>query len=341
MIEEHHEIENQEHEQEEPTTVLEAILKALPQLTRTQQAKVAREAIQLLEKGPTATTKRVGTHPKGVAPPHLAKASAWGQYFLKYHTENGWDEIRVEDKKKQLLEYAASKLEDGKHVFSDTGKPMLHAIAMKLANTDAMMSTDLYREWEEGYIAAGGIVKPKISEEEKAAQEAEAKAEKERVAAEKKADAERKKAEKLEQHKREVAERAEARKKASEEKKAAKEEADRAEKERKAREKEVKVIPEVLKVAAAKPLPAAQPAQPAQPTVTMTPKAPVRPKKVVEEWVPPAEGETKEFKYDGIRYWRDSEDYMWLNEDGQMGPYMGQLQNGVLNTEVADPFVDE
>jgi hypothetical protein len=201
------------------------------------------------------------------------------------------------------------------------------------------MATELYQEWEEGYVAAGGVVNSKVSEEEKAAQEAKKKEEKERAAAERKAESERKKAEKLEQHKREVAERAEARKRASEEKKAAKEEAERAEKVQKAKEKEVKekakAVPEVLKVAAAKPV---------EPKLTVavkaTPKAPTRPKKVVEEWIPPVEGETKLFKYNDILYWRDSEDFMWLNEKDTLGAFAGQLQSGVLNAEVEDPFVD-
>ena len=387
MIEENYEEQN-EHEQEQEqqeqeqeqeqqeqgeVSIFHAILGNLPNLTRAEIAKIAREAVQLLEKGTVA--KRASSMPKGVAPPHLAKASAWARHFQTHFTENGWETLRVEDKKtKQLIEYAGSKMaEDGKtHVFEDTGKPMSYVVAMKLSNTDAMQATDLYREWEESYIASGGVVVNKKSEEAKLAAEAEKKAERERVAAEKKAESERKKAEKLEQHKLEVAARAEERKRLSAEKKQQKEEEAKAAAEEKRRLKELEAadkkpkvtgVPAVLKapakpaeakpvVTVAKAVPstssktpmgpmptasAVAPAAAVAPAVPRAKKAPAAP-----AWVPPPAGETKEFIFDDIHYYRDHEGYMWYKQaNNTLGEFVGMFVNGGIDMTVEDPFGEE
>ena len=365
--EEHDEHEEQEHQegQEALKSPLGWILTAMPNMTRVEQEKITQLGVTLLAKG--KVVKRASSHPKGVAPAHLAKASAWARYFQAHYTKNGWAPFQIEDKKtKQILEFVGSKQqEDGTHVFEHSGKEMTYVQAMKISNSAEMLASPLYQEWEEVFVAAGGVIPPKLSEEEKIASEAEKKAERERVAAEKKAEAARVKEEKLAQHKLEVAQRAEERKRLAAEKKQQKAEEAAKAKEEKLKTKDVIVVkpkvsavPATLKAIAVKPvvamavampaaipaatpavmpiaIPAAKPAAKAVAAKAAPLKAPV---KKVDAWIPPAEGETKEFIHDGVSYYRDCEGYLFFNHNNTIGDYVGQFLHGAIDITVENPF---
>lgn len=251
------------------------------------------------------------------------KARAWEKYVLERCQRDGWGEFTHESKTGKVTQYAGAGLsEDGKVVFCDTGKPFMNKHAKIYASM--VRETEWYADFELQYVPSDVVAKPKMSAEEK---EAEKKRKAEEAAAAKEAEKQRRAAER------------------------------QAEKERKLEEKRIALAAEEakkreglakIKVLVPPVIPVAKPkAAVAAPVVKAAPK-PVEVKPVVSvvkkvpakkvTWVKPANGEMGEFEISGHSYWRDADDYLFENHNGEVGEFAGQFVNGKIDDSVENPF---
>ena len=102
--------------------------------------------------------KKKGSMAKGKTPKQLLKPRAWVDFVQAHATQNGWVAFSVTDKKGVVTEFAGSVLENEKHVFSDSKKPMAMKQAMSLskifwAPKEKIGSNEaLYNEFDTHYV---------------------------------------------------------------------------------------------------------------------------------------------------------------------------------------------
>jgi hypothetical protein len=117
-----------------------------------KEAKVPKEKKEPKEKGPV--------------PPQLRIPHAWVAETLRDANTNGWEPFEVTGKNPVTM--PGSEIQDGQHVFPDTGKPMNHKLAMSLSKARWAPKTQTgthqvqYQKFLTEFLAA---------EEEKAAME--------------------------------------------------------------------------------------------------------------------------------------------------------------------------
>ena len=121
-----------------------------------------------------ASTKKVGSMPKGVVPPQLKKPRAWVDFTLQHALENGWEAFIVHQKKKNKLtgeevveetEMPGSVLHDGAYVYEGSvtekqpaGRQIIHKEAMSLskqrwaAKEKVGSHPELYAEFEASFV---------------------------------------------------------------------------------------------------------------------------------------------------------------------------------------------
>jgi hypothetical protein len=248
--------------------------------------------------------KKKGSMAKGKTPKQLLKPRAWVDFVQAHATQNGWNAFSVTDKKGAVSEFAGSVLENEKHVFSDSKKPMAMKQAMSLSKLfwapKEKIGTNeaLYNEFDTQYVEPVQEETAEVAEVDVVASEAAPK----KTRAPKKTD-EEKAAEK--------AEKAEA--------KAAKKASEKAEKAPKAPKAEKAVV------AAPVPTPKKSPA-----------------KKVEAEFSCPNDGNVYTFTYKGKNYLRNYDGLMWeKSADGNPGNWAGMWKNGAIDDSVAEPEYDE
>ena len=339
-----------------PTITVEEIVAAIATLDATDLMRVMKAHTVAWEKlmktvskvAKAATSKKVGSMPKGVVPPQLRRPRAWVEFVLAHAHQNGWEAFTITQSKKdkatgekvtELIEMAASEMYEGQHVYEGSvseknpnGKQMIHKEAMSLskqywAPKEQMGShQELYETFLASYVEedvemneAAVAAEPKVVR--KTAAELEAlKEEKEALKEAQKAAKEAAKEAAKALKEQEKAEAKEAAKALKEQEKAAKEAEKAAAKAAKKPTTPVKAVVKAAPTASAAP--AATPVKAAAKTVVKA--APAAPIKAKKEWTCEDDGQMHPWAHKGKLYLRNFENNVWAqSEDGDCAEWCG------------------
>jgi hypothetical protein len=319
----------------------------MEQLLESVAALDAEELVLIIEAASTRL-KKVGTKSlskgkrvsTGKTPSQLQHNNEWVNFIKGDARLNGWEAFeakktvtdKVTGKKTEfMMEMAGSvEREDGMHVFSDTGALFEHANAMSYSKILKDRNDPLYQQFLEAFTEQVGEVAMPKKKEVKKISAAEAAAEKKRKDEEKAMEKAAEKAQKEAEKARVKAE------------KDAEKEAEKAAKDAAKAAKAKPVVQKAPLVTPVKRLPSPSPASEASaaalpaaalpvaslpvasPVVTIAKKVPGAPVKVkgVDTWKC-AENEVDVWVWKGETYLRDWRNYVWRQEDGEMGDFMG------------------
>jgi hypothetical protein len=319
----------------------------MEQLLESVNALGSEELLQLIDAASTRL-KKVGMPKgkrvsKGEVPSQLQKNYEWVSYVLGDARLNGWEAFTV--KKTQTDKVSGLKTEvetdmagsveceDGTFVYSDTKDVFTHGHAMSYSKMLKDRNDPLYTQFLEAFSEQVGEVATPKKKEVKKISAAEAATEKkkkeEEKALEKAAEKAQKEHEKAIEKERKEVEKA-------------------AQKARKEEEKAAKAKPVVQKAplvtpvkrlpspapdaasaspsASAVPLPLPLPLPSASPVATtVTKKAPSAPVKAAKakDTFECAENDLVPWEWNGDKYVRDWRNFVWREEDGEMGEFVG------------------
>ena len=325
-------------------TIMASELIGMEQLLESVAALGAEELLQLIDAASTRL-KKVGLPKgkrvsKGDVPTQLQKNYEWVSYVLGDARLNGWEAFTIKktqtDKATGLkteVEYdmaGSAECEDGTFVYSDTNEVFTHGHAMSYSKMLKDRNDPLYQQFLEAFTEQVGEVAMPKKKEVKKISAAEAAAEKKRKDEEKAMEKAAEKAQKEAEKARVKAE------------KDAEKEAEKAAKDAAKAAKAKPVVQKAPLVTPVKRLPSPSPASEASaaalpaaalpvaslpvasPVVTIAKKVPGAPVKVkgVDTWKC-AENEVDVWVWKGETYLRDWRNYVWRQEDGEMGDFMG------------------
>ena len=328
--------------------------------------------------------KKTGSMPKGVVPDQLRKPREWVNHVKADAIANGWPSYTMHqarknketgEKEEEEIEMPGSELNaEGVHVFEGSiteklpkGRAFTHKDAMSLSAVYWKVKTqkgerqDLYEEFDASYPADDTVSEASDSSEKvvvrmTAAEKETQKAEK---AAEKEREKERKKQEKLDEKERLKQEKANASGKQEAKstpvkkvvKKSASATASATASAAEINADSISLSPVAASAAASSSasssseIPAATPVKTTAAKAAAKPAKPAAPKKVKkEEWSCPNDNLVHSWEEDGVKYLRNYAGQVWMDDEGQLGEWVGQWnkEKKFLDTDAPAPeFEDE
>ena len=366
----------------EETRPIEEIIQEICGLPTDLLGRISKQAVD--EMGRRAKTsakgkkapKKTGSMPKGVVPDQLRKPREWVNHVKADAIANGWPSYTMHqarknketgEKEEEEIEMPGSELNaEGVHVFEGSiteklpkGRAFTHKDAMSLSavywkvKTQKGTRQDLYEEFDASYQEEDTVSQASDSEKVvvrmTAAEKETQKAEKAAAAAVEK---ERKKQEKLDEKERLKQEKANAsgkqEAKSTPVKKVVKKSASAAVSATASAEIDadsISLSPVAASAAAASSssseIPAATPVK----KTAAKPAKPAAPKKVKkEEWSCPNDTMVHQWEEDGVKYLRNYVGQVWMDDEGQLGEWVGQWnkEKKFLDTDAPAPeFEDE
>ena len=328
--------------------------------------------------------KKTGSMPKGVVPDQLRKPREWVNHVKADAIANGWPSYTMHqarknketgEKEEEEIEMPGSELNaEGVHVFEGSiteklpkGRAFTHKDAMSLSAVYWKVKTqkgerqDLYEEFDASYPADDTVSEASDSSEKvvvrmTAAEKETQKAEK---AVEKEREKERKKQEKLDEKERLKQEKANASGKQEAKstpvkkvvKKSASATASATASAAEINADSISLSPVAASAAASSSsaasseIPAATPVKTTAAKAAAKPVKPAAPKKVKkEEWSCPNDNLVHSWEEDGVKYLRNYAGQVWMDDEGQLGEWVGQWnkEKKFLDTDAPAPeFEDE
>ena len=328
--------------------------------------------------------KKTGSMPKGVVPDQLRKPREWVNHVKADAIANGWPSYTMHqarknketgEKEEEEIEMPASEQNaEGAHVFEGSiteklpkGRAFTHKDAMSLSavywkvKTQKGTRQDLYEEFDASYPADDTVSEASDSSEKvvvrmTAAEKETQKAEK---AVEKEREKERKKQEKLDEKERLKQEKANASGKQEAKstpvkkvvKKSASATASATASAAEINADSISLSPVAASAAASSSasssseIPAATPVKTTAAKAAAKPAKPAAPKKVKkEEWSCPNDNLVHSWEEDGVKYLRNYAGQVWMDDEGQLGEWVGQWnkEKKFLDTDAPAPeFEDE
>ena len=367
----------------EETRPIEEIIQEICGLPTDLLGRISKQAVDEMgrraktsAKGKKAP-KKTGSMPKGVVPDQLRKPREWVNHVKADAIANGWPSYTMHqarknketgEKEEEEIEMPGSELNaEGVHVFEGSiteklpkGRAFTHKDAMSLSAVYWKVKTqkgerqDLYEEFDASYPADDTVSEASDSSEKvvvrmTAAEKETQKAEK---AVEKEREKERKKQEKLDEKERLKQEKANAsgkqEAKSTPVKKVVKKSASAATSSATASAEidadSISLSPVAASAAASSEIPAATPVKKAaaKPAKPAKPAAPKKVKK--EEWSCPNDTMVHVWEEDGVKYLRNYAGQVWMDDEGQLGEWVGQWnkEKKFLDTDAPAPeFEDE
>ena len=367
----------------EETRPIEEIIQEICGLPTDLLGRISKQAVDEMgrraktsAKGKKAP-KKTGSMPKGRVPDQLRKPREWVNHVKADAIANGWPSYTMHqarknketgEKEEEEIEMPASEQNaEGVHVFEGSiteklpkGRAFTHKDAMSLSavywkvKTQKGTRQDLYEEFDASYQEEDTVSEASDSSEKvvvrmTAAEKETQKAEKAAAAVVEK---ERKKQEKLDEKERLKQEKANAsgkqEAKSTPVKKVVKKSASAAVSATASAEIDadsISLSPVAASAAAASSssseIPAATPVK----KTAAKPAKPAAPKKVKkEEWSCPNDTMVHQWEEDGVKYLRNYAGQVWMNDEGQMGEWVGQWnkEKKFLDTDAPAPvFEDE
>ena len=368
----------------EETRPIEEIIQEICGLPTDLLGRISKQAVDEMgrraktsAKGKKAP-KKTGSMPKGRVPDQLRKPREWVNHVKADAIANGWPSYTMHqarknketgEKEEEEIEMPASEQNaEGVHVFEGSiteklpkGRAFTHKDAMSLSavywkvKTQKGTRQDLYEEFDASYQEEDTVSEASDSSEKvvvrmTAAEKETQKAEKAAAAAVEK---ERKKQEKLDEKERLKQEKANAsgkqEAKSTPVKKVVKKSASAAVSATASAAEidadSISLSPVAASAAAASSssseIPAATPVK----KTAAKPAKPAAPKKVKkEEWSCPNDTMVHQWEEDGVKYLRNYAGQVWMNDEGQMGEWVGQWnkEKKFLDTDAPAPeFEDE
>ena len=328
--------------------------------------------------------KKTGSMPKGRVPDQLRKPREWVNHVKADAIANGWPSYTMHqarknketgEKEEEEIEMPGSELNaEGVHVFEGSiteklpkGRAFTHKDAMSLSAVYWKVKTqkgerqDLYEEFDASYPADDTVSEASDSSEKvvvrmTAAEKETQKAEKAAAAAVEK---ERKKQEKLDEKERLKQEKANASGKQEAKstpvkkvvKKSASATASATASAAEINADSISLSPVAASAAASSSasssseIPAATPVKTTAAKAAAKPAKPAAPKKVKkEEWSCPNDNLVHSWEEDGVKYLRNYAGQVWMDDEGQLGEWVGQWnkEKKFLDTDAPAPeFEDE
>ena len=328
--------------------------------------------------------KKTGSMPKGRVPDQLRKPREWVNHVKADAIANGWPSYTMHqarknketgEKEEEEIEMPASEQNaEGAHVFEGSiteklpkGRAFTHKDAMSLSAVYWKVKTqkgerqDLYEEFDASYPADDTVSEASDSSEKvvvrmTAAEKETQKAEKAAAAAVEK---ERKKQEKLDEKERLKQEKANASGKQEAKstpvkkvvKKSASATASATASAAEINADSISLSPVAASAAASSSasssseIPAATPVKTTAAKAAAKPAKPAAPKKVKkEEWSCPNDNLVHSWEEDGVKYLRNYAGQVWMDDEGQLGEWVGQWnkEKKFLDTDAPAPvFEDE
>ena len=327
--------------------------------------------------------KKTGSMPKGVVPDQLRKPREWVNHVKADAIANGWPSYTMHqarknketgEKEEEEIEMPGSELNaEGVHVFEGSiteklpkGRAFTHKDAMSLSavywkvKTQKGTRQDLYEEFDASYQEEDTVSEASDSEKVvvrmTAAEKETQKAEKAAAAAVEK---ERKKQEKLDEKERLKQEKANASGKQEAKstpvkkvvKKSASATASATASAAEINADSISLSPVAASAAASSSasssseIPAATPVKTTAAKAAAKPAKPAAPKKVKkEEWSCPNDNLVHSWEEDGVKYLRNYAGQVWMDDEGQLGEWVGQWnkEKKFLDTDAPAPeFEDE
>ena len=362
----------------EETRPIEEIIQEICGLPTDLLGRISKQAVD--EMGRRAKTsakgkkapKKTGSMPKGVVPDQLRKPREWVNHVKADAIANGWPSYTMHqarknketgEKEEEEIEMPGSELNaEGVHVFEGSiteklpkGRAFTHKDAMSLSavywkvKTQKGTRQDLYEEFDASYQEEDTVSEASDSEKVvvrmTAAEKETQKAEKAAAAAVEK---ERKKQEKLDEKERLKQEKANAsgkqEAKSTPVKKVVKKSASAATSSATASAEidadSISLSPVAASAAASSEIPAATPVK----KTAAKPAKPAAPKKVKKEWTCENDNLVHSWEEDGVKYLRNYAGQVWMDDEGQLGEWVGQWnkEKKFLDTDAPAPeFEDE
>ena len=327
--------------------------------------------------------KKTGSMPKGRVPDQLRKPREWVNHVKADAIANGWPSYTMHqarknketgEKEEEEIEMPGSELNaEGVHVFEGSiteklpkGRAFTHKDAMSLSavywkvKTQKGTRQDLYEEFDASYQEEDTVSEASDSEKVvvrmTAAEKETQKAEKAAAAAVEK---ERKKQEKLDEKERLKQEKANASGKQEAKstpvkkvvKKSASATASATASAAEINADSISLSPVAASAAASSSsaasseIPAATPVKTTAAKAAAKPAKPAAPKKVKkEEWSCPNDNLVHSWEEDGVKYLRNYAGQVWMDDEGQLGEWVGQWnkEKKFLDTDAPAPeFEDE
>jgi hypothetical protein len=365
----------------EETRPIEEIIQEICGLPTDMLGRISKQAVD--EMGRRAKTsakskkapKKTGSMPKGRVPDQLRKPREWVNHVKADAIANGWPSYTMHqtrknketgEKEEEEIEMPGSEQNaEGAHVFEGSiteklpkGRAFTHKDAMSLSAVYWKVKTqkgdrqDLYEEFDASYQEDDAVSQASDSSEKVVVRmtAAEKEAQKQEKAEEKEREKERKKQEKLDEKERKKEEKAAATgkqeakgtpaKKVVKAKKAAASAAESAEIDADS----ISLSPvassaSASSAAASSKIPEATPVKLAKPAKPMAPK-----KAKKEEWTCPNDTLVHSWENDGVKLLRNFAGQVWMDDDGQLGEWVGQWnkEKKFLDTDAPAPeFEDE
>ena len=365
----------------EETRPIEEIIQEICGLPTDLLGRISKQAVD--EMGRRAKTsakskkapKKTGSMPKGRVPDQLRKPREWVNHVKADAIANGWPSYTMHQtrKNKETGEREEEEIEmpgseqnaEGVHVFEGSiteklpkGRAFTHKDAMSLSAVYWKVKTqkgdrqDLYEEFDASYQEDDAVSQASDSSEKVVVRmtAAEKEAQKQEKAEEKEREKERKKQEKLDEKERKKQEKAnstgkqEAKgtpaKKVVKAKKAASAAAASAEIDADS----ISLSPvaasssSASSAAASAAIPAATPVKLAKPAKPMAPK-----KAKKEEWTCPNDTLVHSWENDGVKLLRNFAGQVWMDDDGQLGEWVGQWnkEKKFLDTDAPAPEFED
>ena len=328
--------------------------------------------------------KKTGSMPKGRVPDQLRKPREWVNHVKADAIANGWPSYTMHqarknketgEKEEEEIEMPASEQNaEGAHVFEGSiteklpkGRAFTHKDAMSLSavywkvKTQKGTRQDLYEEFDASYPADDSVSEASDSSEKVVVRmtAAEKEKQKEEKAAEKEREKERKKQEKLDEKERLKQEKANASGKQEAKstpvkkvvKKSASATASATASAAEINADSISLSPVAASAAASSSasssseIPAATPVKTTAAKAAAKPAKPAAPKKVKkEEWSCPNDNLVHSWEEDGVKYLRNYAGQVWMDDEGQLGEWVGQWnkEKKFLDTDAPAPeFEDE
>ena len=364
----------------EETRPIEEIIQEICGLPTDMLGRISKQAVD--EMGRRAKTsakskkapKKTGSMPKGRVPDQLRKPREWVNHVKADAIANGWPSYTMHqtrknketgEKEEEEIEMPGSEQNaEGAHVFEGSiteklpkGRAFTHKDAMSLSAVYWKVKTqkgdrqDLYEEFDASYQEDDAVSQASDSSEKVVVRmtAAEKEAQKQEKAEEKEREKERKKQEKLDEKERKKQEKANA---------TGKQEAKGTPVKKVVKAKNASSAAESAEIdadsislspvassasassaAASSKIPEATPVKLAKPAKPMAPK-----KAKKEEWTCPNDTLVHSWENDGVKLLRNFAGQVWMDDDGQLGEWVGQWnkEKKFLDTDAPAPeFEDE
>ena len=365
----------------EETRPIEEIIQEICGLPTDLLGRISKQAVDEMGRRAKMSTKskkapkKTGSMPKGRVPDQLRKPREWVNHVKADAIANGWPSYTMHqarknketgEKEEEEIEMPASEQNaEGAHVFEGSiteklpkGRAFTHKDAMSLSavywkvKTQKGTRQDLYEEFDASYQEEDTVSEASDSEKVvvrmTAAEKETQKAEKAAAAAVEK---ERKKQEKLDEKERLKQEKANAaiasgkqEAKSTPVKKVVKKSASAATSSATASAEidadSISLSPVAASAAASSEIPAATPVK----KTAAKPAKPAAPKKVKKEWTCENDNLVHSWEEDGVKYLRNYAGQVWMDDEGQLGEWVGQWnkEKKFLDTDAPAPeFEDE